>query len=178
MEYCISQFFVLLAYILCGATFFVKKKGYVLIISTGVCASFSVAYLFVSAWTGIAMNIVSFIRNLTFFLVAKYASKNKAMNILQLVFILFLTGICAVFTYDGLLSLAAVFAAALYTYAIWTSNRRHYKIYAIASSLAWIVYNFFVNFILGIILESVMVVCAIVALIKNKNKAYEGGTNG
>ena len=173
MEYWISQLFVLIAYILCGLTFFVKKKGYILIISTGVCVSFSVAYLFASAWTGIAMNIVSLIRNLIFFLVAKYASKNKMLNILQLMFILFLTGICAVFTYDGILSLTAVFAAAVYTYAVWCGNRKYYKIYAIISSLAWIVYNIFVNFIFGIILESIMVVCAVVGLIKQKNKEYE-----
>ena len=178
MEYWISQIFVVLAYILCGLTFFVKKRGYILIISTGVCVSFSVAYLFVSAWTGIAMNLISLIRNLTFFLVAKFASKNKSLNILQLVFIFLLTAVCAVFTYDGILSLAAVLAAAIYTYAIWDGGKKNYKIYAIISSLAWIVYDVFVNFYLGIALESIMVICAIIGLIKNKNKRYEGEING
>ena len=176
--YYLSQFFVVLAYFLCGLTFFVKKRGYILIISTGVCVSFSFAYLFVAAWTGIAMNIISIIRNLTFFLVAKYASKNKTLNVLQLVFIFLLTAVCAVFTYDGILSLAAVLAAAIYTYAVWDGGNKNYKIYAIISSLAWIVYDVFVSFYLGIVLESMMVVCAIIGLFKNKNKRYEGEVNG
>lgn len=178
MEYWISQIFVLFAYIMCGATFFVKKREYVLFLSTGVCASFSVAYVFLSAWTGIAMNIVSIIRNIMFFLVAKYASNNKKLNYLQLGIIMFLTAICALITYDGILSLAAVFASAIYSYAVWNEKSKYYKIYAILSSLAWIVYNFFIKSILGIILEAVMVICAIIGLIKNKNKGYEGEESG
>ena len=177
MEYWISQLFVLLAYIMCGATFFVKKRSYVLVLSTGVCISFSIAYIFLSAWTGIAMNIISMLRNLIFFLVAKYASKSKKLNYFQLAFILALMGIFAVVTYDGLLSLAAVIASVIYTYAVWNEKSKYYKIYAIASSLAWIVYNVFIYSILGIILESIMVVCAVIGLIKNKNKGY-GGVNG
>ena len=178
MDYILSQFFVLLAYIMCGATFFVKKRNYVFMLSTGVCLSFSVAYIFLSAWTGIAMNIISILRNLIFFLVAKYAMGNKKLNYFQLALILVLMAVFAVVTYDGILSLAAVFASAIYTYAVWNEKSKYYKIYAIASSLAWIIYNFFINSILGIILESVMVVCAIIGLVKNKNKGYGGDESG
>lgn len=177
MNYFLSQLFILVAYIMCGATFFVKKRAYVLFLSTGVCISFSVAYIFLSAWTGIAMNIISIIRNLLFFLVAKYATDNKKLNVLQLVFIFILTAICAVFTYDGILSLAAVLASVVYTYAVWNEKSKYYKIYAIISSLAWIVYNVFINSILGIILETVMVICAFIGLLKNKSQGY-GGVNG
>lgn len=177
MGYWISQFFVILAYIMCGATFFVKKRNYVFILSTGVCISFSIAYIFLSAWTGIAMNIISILRNIIFLLVAKYVEKNKTLHYLQLAFILLLMGICAVFTYDGILSLAAVFASVVYTYAVWNEKSKYYKIYAIISSLAWIVYNVFINSILGIILETVMVICAFIGLLKNKSQGY-GGVNG
>ena len=99
------------------------------------------------------------------------------MNYFQLAFILALMAIFAFVTYDGLLSLAAVIASVIYTYAVWNEKSKYYKIYAIASSLAWIVYNVFIYSILGIILESIMVVCAVIGLIKNKNKGY-GGVNG
>lgn len=178
MAFWISQAFVLISYFLCGATFFVKKKGYLLLISTGVCISFSIAYLFEAAYTGIAMNLISLIRNLVFFLVLKYAPNSKKMHTLQLLFILALTATFAVFTYDGLLSLTAVVAAAIYTYAVWEKSRKNYKIYTIVSSLAWIAYNAFVGFILGIVLESVMVICAIIGLIKNSNKGYGEEVNG
>ena len=178
MSYWISQLFVLFAYIMCGATFFVRKREYVLYLSTGVCISFSVAYVFLSAWTGIAMNIVSIIRNIMFFLVAKHASGNKKLNYFQLGFIMFLTAICAVFTYDGILSMAAVVASAIYTYAVWNKKSKYYKLFSILQSLAWIVYDIFINSILGIILESVMVICAIIGLIKNKSNGYEGEVNG
>ena len=178
MEYWISQFFVILAYVMCGATFFVKKREYVLFLNTGVCISFSVAYIFLSAWTGIAMNIVSIIRNIMFFLVAKYAANNKTLNYLQLGLIMLLIAICAVFTFDGVLSLAAVLASAIYTFAVWNEKSKYYKIYAIASSLAWVVYDVFIKSLFGVILESVMVICAIVGLIKNKNKGYGEVENG
>ena len=177
MEYWISQVFVLFAYIMCGATFFVKKRSYVLVLSTGVCISFSIAYVFLSAWTGIAMNVISMLRNLVFFLVAKYASNNKKWNYFQLALILLLMVIFAVVTYDGILSLAAVFASMIYTYAVWNEKSKYYKIFAITSSIAWIVYNIFIYSILGIILETVMVICAVIGLIKNK-KGYEGEING
>lgn len=177
VEYWLSQLFVLVSYILCGSTFFVKKREFVLYLSSGVCISFSIAYIFLSAWTGIAMNIISLLRNIIFFLVAKYAAKNKTLNYLQLLLILLLMGVCAVFTYDGLLSLAAVLASVIYTYAVWNEKSKYYKIYAIVSSLAWIVYNVFIHSILGIILETVMVICAFIGLIRNKNQGY-GGVNG
>ena len=174
MFYILSQIFVLLAYAFLGLTYLIKNKKWILFLSTMSTVSFTVSYVFLSAWTGFAVNIVALVRNLIFYLIARFAPNSKFWNYFSLIFTFVLIAICSVITYNGVLSLMAVAATIAYTYAIWNKKGNNYKIFGIVSSLMWIIYNAFIRSILGVVFEFIMVICAIVGLIKNRNKEQEG----
>lgn len=173
MKYMLSQVFVLLAYLFLGLTFLIKNRKMILILSTLSTVSFTISYVFLLAWTGFAMNVVSLFRNLLFYLVARFAKNSKFWDYFSLGLIYVLLGICTIFTYNGVLSVMATFATFAYTFAIWSKNKNNYKIFGIISSVCWIVYNVFIRSILGVVFETVMVICAIVGLVKNKENLKE-----
>lgn len=174
MKYIISQVFVLLAYLFLGLTYLIKNKKWILFLSTMSTVSFTISYVFLSAWTGFVVNIIALFRNLIFYLVVRFAKNSKFWDYFTLILIFVMLAVGSIFTYDGVLSLMATAATMAYTYAIWNKEGKNYKIFGIVSSLMWIVYNAFIRSILGVVFEFIMVVCAIIGLIKNKNKTQEG----
>lgn len=167
MKYILSQVFVLLAYALLGLTYLIKNRKSIIVLSTLSTISFTVSYIFLAAWTGFAMNVVSLLRNLLFYLVARFAKNSKFWDYFTLFLIYVLLIICTIFTFDGVFSLMATVATIAYTFAIWSKKKNNYKIFGLISSLCWIVYNIFIRSILGVVFETVMVICAIIGLIKS-----------
>ena len=61
----------------------------------------------------------------------------------------------------------------VYTYSIWQKSTKVYKICGIPIGILWIIYNTYVKSILGIILESIILICSITGYIleiKRKNE--------
>ena len=169
MLYIISQILVCLAYVFAGITMIIKDRTKILIFNFTATVCFCLSYLCLFAWAGVAMNAVSILRNIVFFLITKYTANSKNQKwweIGGLVLIQIIIVVCAIFTYKGFLSLMPIFAAALYTYCIWQKNNLVFKIISMTNSAMWIAYNVYVNSIMGIILESIMIICGIVGLIK------------
>ncbi len=180
MLYILSQILVCLAYVFAGVTMIIKDRTKILIFNFTATACFCLSYLCLFAWAGVAMNAVSILRNIVFFLITKYTANSinqKWWEIGGLVFIEIIIVICAVFTYDGFLSLMPIFAAALYTYCIWQKNNWVFKIISMTNSVMWIAYNAYVNSIMGIVLESIMIMCGIVGLIKLANSKKQKNAN-
>ena len=118
------------------------------------------------------MNIVACLRNVIFLMQNKKSdsSKNtKTDNVILAVLIVIILSF-AVFTYDGIFSLVAVLGSLLFTFSIWQKNTTLYRFLGIAVSVLWIGYNIYVWSILGIVLESVVLVFVVANLISEKIK--------
>lgn len=178
MTYIFSQFFAIFAYMFLGMTYLIKKKNFVLLLNALSTTCFTISYIFLFAWSGVKMSMISLLRNLIFYLVARFApnSKNWKITSLAIVYMLIAADmiLCfslnkGIFAFNSVFDIVPYLATAIYTFAIWNEKGKMYKYFGILSSIAWIVYNIFIRTLFGIILESVMVICAIIGLIKHKN---------
>ena len=64
--YIVSQIFTIITYILLALTYYAKNRRNVLIISFLSIIANGVAYIFLNAYTGLAMCVIALIRNLIF----------------------------------------------------------------------------------------------------------------
>lgn len=173
ITYILSQIFTIINYTLLGLTYYAKDRKKILIISFLSIIANGVAYILLSAWTGLAMCIVALIRNVIFILDERRNGKKDTINkkdIIILIVLYLITIISTIFTYDGFLSLLSVFATSIYTYSVWQKKPSMYKILGIPGGILWILYNIYIKSIFGIILESILLICSISGYIIGKRK--------
>ena len=178
--YILSQVFTIIMYMFLGTTYFVKSRKTILFLSFTSLFSEMVAFIFLQAWTGLAMCIVAIIRNIVFLIDEKKNGKNDKItkkDIYILIAIYVITIALTIPSYVGFLSLLSVFATSIYTYSIWQKNVITYKLFGILSSGIWISYHVYTKNISAIILEGSLLVASacgyILALKKiksNENK--------
>ena len=124
--YILSQVFTIITYALLALTYYAKDRSKVLTLSFLSLIANGVAYIFLNAWTGLAMCVVALIRNIIFLLDEKKNRKRETINktdIIILILLFTISIISAIFTYDGFLSLLSVFATMLYTISVWQKKR-------------------------------------------------------
>lgn len=171
--YVVSQIFTISMYVLLATTYYMKDRKKVLVVNFLATISIAIAYILLGAWSGFAMCIVGIIRNLIFLLDEKKNGKreyiNKTdINILSIIYLI--TLICAIFTYQGALSLLSVFATMLYTYSVWQKKINIYKLLGIPTGILWVAYNTYIMSIFGIILESTLLICSATGYILENRK--------
>lgn len=173
LTYIISQIFTILTYVFLALTYYAKDRNKVLVISFLSLIANGLAYVFLSAWTGLAMCIVALVRNIIFLVDERKNGKRENITKKDVIILIILYAILivsAVFTYDGFLSLLSVFATMLYTYSVWQKKTRVYKFLGMPIGVLWILYNIYVKSIFGIILESILLVCSITGYILEVKK--------
>ena len=180
MTFILSQILIVLAYIFLGGTYLLKDKKLIILLSSLAAFCYGLAYAFVFAWTGVVMNLIALIRNILFIIVGvKFKNSSKSRRIVLIcVYVLIIAS--SVFTYDGVLSLMAVFATVLYSTALWIDKDRYYKILGSLTSVLWIIYNVFIKLYLSVVFESIMVICAGIGYmksIKELKKEMKDGKN-
>lgn len=162
--YALSQVFTIITYVLLALTYYAKDRKKVLILSFLSLIANGLAYVFLSAWTGLAMCAVALIRNIIFLIDENKNGKRETINkkdVVILVILYIISIISAVYTYDGFFSLLSVFATMLYTYSVWQKKTNIYKLLGIPIGILWILYNIYVKSIFGIILETILLICSI-----------------
>ena len=175
VTYVLSQVFTILMYALLGLTYYAKDRKKVLILSFISVIANGIAYVFLSAWSGLAMCILALIRNIIFLVDEKKNGKRDKINkfdIIILIILCFISIISAILTYEGFLSLLSIFATMLYTVSVWQKKTNIYKLLGIPVGILWILYNIYIMSIFGIILESILLICSstgyILEIKKNK----------
>lgn len=164
ITYILSQVFTIINYIFLGTTYYLKNRKAILVISVLSAISMACAYVFLEAYTGLAMCAVSIIRNLIFIIDEKKNGKSDKIfkkDVVILITLYLLAFMSTIFTYNGLGSLLSVFATLVFTYAVWQKHTKIYKILGIPTSLLWISYNIYIKSIAGIALECVILICSI-----------------
>ena len=175
VNYVLSQVFTILMYALLGLTYYAKDRKKVLILNFISVIANGIAYVFLSAWSGLAMCILALIRNIIFLVDEKKNGKRDKINKFDIIILLvlcFISIISAILTYEGFLSLLSIFATMLYTVSVWQKKTNIYKLLGIPVGILWILYNIYIMSIFGIILESILLICSstgyILEIKKNK----------
>lgn len=177
MEYILSQVFVVLCYILLGSTYLIKNRSTILIINMCSLVCNGVSYFLLGAWAGLGVICIAVLRNAIFIVQQRIKALEKYLidDIIILVFLMIVTALVGVFTFDTVLSLFSIFASATYTISVWQRNIKVYKLLGILSSAFGVVYFVFIHSLFGIILESCMLVIsavgAIIYILKNKDSS-------
>ena len=164
-EYILSQVFTIFMYGLMAITYYMKNRKMVLIISFLSIVANAIAYVLLNAYSGLAMCIIAMIRNIIFLVDEKQNGKRDEISrkdIVILVVLYVISGVSAIFTYEGFFSLLSVFATMLYTYSIWQKKTEVYKLCGIPVGILWILYNLYVKSIFGVILEMILLVNSII----------------
>ena len=164
LTYIMSQVFTIIMYLLLAISYYAKDRRKILVLSFLSLVANALAYVLLGAYTGLAMCIVAFIRNIIFIIDEKknghrdnITKKDVALLILFYILII----ISTVFTYDGLLSLLSVIATMTYTYSVWQKKTNVYKFLGIPVGILWVLYNIYVKSIFGVILESILLIASI-----------------
>ena len=166
--YVLSQIFTIITYVLLAMTYYAKNRKAVLTISFASLITNGLEYVFLSAYSGLAMCIVALIRNIIFLVDEKKNGKrdtNTKKDVVILLILYIISIASAVFTYDGFLSLLSVFATMLYTYSVWQKKTNIYKLLGMPIGVLWILYNIYVQSLFGVILEAILLVCSMTGYI-------------
>lgn len=164
MTFIFSQVFVCLCYLFLGLTYVIKKRTLILLFSLAALLFNGLHYSLLGAWAGVGVVCIAVIRNVLFLIQQKIKALDKYVidDWMILIFLLIISAVTAVWTYDGLLSLFSIFASVIYTVSVWQKNIKVYKILGIISGIINIVYFAFIGSIFGIILESIVCLVTIV----------------
>ena len=167
-QYIISQIFTITSYIFLASTYHAKKRKTIIVLNCLVQIAFGIAYILLEAWTGLAMSAVAFSRNIALMINEK--GKRKNIDVAILVITCIVSIILSTFTYEGFWSLLPVFATILYTYAIYQTDIKKYKLLGIPIEMLWVCYNIYIKSIFGILLEIVALISCIVGYILEKKR--------
>ena len=173
LTYILSQVFIIFNYIFLIITYQLKERKKILLFNMASLTCAGISYIFLSAYSGLAMAFVAILRNIIFLLDEKKNGMNNKItkkDVLILMILYVISIVFAIFTYDGFFSLMSVFATMLYTYSVWQKSTKVYKWLGSPVSIIWIIYNIYIKSIFGIILESVLMIAAIIGLIREYKK--------
>ena len=176
-QYVLSQIFTILMYAVLIASYQFKKRRNILVASIVAILLNSLAYIFLHAWTGLAMCGIALLRSIYSLWDEKYHGQSKTMTARDII-VLIVTSVAIVAvtipTYDGFLSLMSVFATIAYTYSIWQKNTLVYKAMGVPVGILWIIYNGFVGSFFGVVLEAVLCVASIYGFAKALKESKDG----
>ena len=139
-----------------------KKHGQIVLCKTSSVLFFSLHYVLLGAWSAAALELISAIRNLIF-----YKQVKKSISTLPAIlgfgaFVL-ITGLA---TYDGLLSLLPIACKLLTTVSYGMKNEKWLRIITLPSCIMWVIYNFYVGSIAGMLTDSMALVSIVIAMVK------------
>lgn len=161
-SYIMSQILVIVYYIIYSSTYHLKDNNKILklgIIATVISA---ISYVFLNAYTGMAMCIVAIIRNLLF-------TKDKK-SVKNLIIIIILTIFSSIFTFNSYFCLFNIIATIIYTYALWQKNTKLYKLLGIIVNGLMIIYDVYIKSVFGVILITISFISSIIGYLMEHKK--------
>ena len=171
ITYILSQIFIIINYIFLVMTYQSKNRKNILIFNFVALIASALSYMFLSAYSGLAMTIVAIIRNIIFIIDEKKngkSEKNQTKDYIILAILYIISIISGILTYNGILSMMSVIATMLYTYSVWQKSTKIYKILGIPVGIIWIIYNIYIFSVFGIILETILAISAVIGYIKER----------
>lgn len=172
--YIISQVITVAYYGILSSSYLLKDRTKILTANFVAHIGQASAMAMLNGYTGAAMSVIMMLRDLTLLIQEKQKEKGKEISkkadLTILIVTVLLMIILTIFTYNGLLSLLSVVATLITTYSLWQKNVKAYKLLGLIAGILWLAYNIFIMSIMGIILESILVICSIIGYIKDVKK--------
>ncbi len=166
--YILSQVFILLAYSLYGSTYIIRNRKLILFCALMACFSFMFGYLILDAMEAVVVNGLSIVRQLM--LLHSMKKNNVKYDNFVLVFNTSLLMIASIFTYDGYMSLLPCIATVFYNYSIWQKSPKRYCYLGVFIEFIWLAYGIYLVSVVSIVVESVLLIVALVNYIKEIKK--------
>lgn len=174
-----SQILTAIEYVLLGASYFGKKRRWIVILDIASMSCGIVALLLLGADLGMAMSVVILLANFYYIwderhekIEAKRRKRPKLFfghqvrDFVVLAVVLAVIAGLAVVTYDGPWSLLSVAATVLYEISIWQNSTKVYKLLGIPVALCWMLYNGAILSVVGAFFEAIMFVAALVGYLR------------
>ena len=144
------------------AAFQFKKHGTVLVFRTLNEVFFAVQYFLLAAYTGAAASVIGVARNLIF---KRRVEKGKETTpyivVLSLLFLLF-----GILTWEGPKSILIIVAKVLSTVSYGNKNTTVIRVIGLVTTTSWLVYNWVVFSIAGVLCEAFTLVSLITGILR------------
>lgn len=172
--YIISQVITVAYFAILNLSYLLKDRTKILTANFVAHIGQTVAMALLNGYTGAAMSVIMMLRDLTLLIQEKRKEKGKEVSkkadLAILIITVVLMIILTIFTYNGPLSLLSVIATLVTTFSLWQKNVKMYKVLGMIAGVLWLAYNIFIMSIMGIILESTLIISSLIGYIKDVKK--------
>lgn len=139
-----------------------KKHNMVMVLKTSNEVFFAMQYFLLGTYTGMAMNLVSSVRNLVF---AQLVKKGKSTLPFQIIFCFFFV-VAGIITWQSRISLPIILAKILTTVVYGMKNTKVIRFGTVPTSIFWLIYNFSCHSSAGVLCEIFALISITAAIIR------------
>lgn len=167
--YVVSQIFMLNNYLFAMLTYNVRKRKTILLFNLIASTSVLIAFLLLEAYSGVAMAIVNLIRTFLFLIDEKINGRKTKMRTNDWIIFFVISGLavaCAIPTYENIWSMCSIFSTIVYSFSVCQKNMFAYRVLGIPASIGWIIYNIYVKAVVGVVLETALLIIEIIGVIR------------
>jgi len=168
ISYVISQMLVLFAGIFLGASYAVKNKKVILVLSVVFSILYAISYVLLGAYTAFYINLFCVVRSI---LIYVDDVKGRHSGKIELTIFIVVHILLMILTFDGFPAVISTVGGIIYTYSLWQKSIKVYRWLSIICSLCWLVYNSIIVSIFAIAVEVALLIVKIVSVcnIKKEN---------
>lgn len=167
--YFIGQGLGIVAVILGFINYQVKTREQVLYVHLATTICFAFHYMFIGAYSGMAMNFVGMVRNLVFY----YAGKNGKVSKIWSVSFAVVMGVMGILAWENWYSVLAVVGLVINSYSMSFSNPNNIRKSILITSPMVFAYDIFVTSIGGAVYEAIVIVSSVIGLIRFSKKGKQ-----
>lgn len=163
-SYIIGQIIGIVAIVIGFISYQMKEQKNVLFLQVIVSGLFCIHYLLINAISGMALNVIMFVRGIIYYLRNKFNWKENVTPIIFAIIVL----IVSVISWQAWYSIFIVLGLFIHTLCMSMNDAQKVRKSILITSPLVIIYNVFVLSIGGIIYESVAVISSLIGIIKFK----------
>lgn len=170
LQYFISQIFITCALVLQGSTYFFNNRHRQLIAIILSNLLSALCFFILGGYVAVVMNVIAIARDVTSnFIYSHRAPENRDKithtDCWLLALWVSLLSIGSAFTAHGVLSMLPYFSTMIFTIAIWQKSVLVYRFAGLLTNSLLIAYNIFMHNLMGIVLQSGLLMFAILGFI-------------
>lgn len=163
----IAQIFGVIAVILGFLSYQMRTRRQILLALSATVIALTLHYLFLGAYTGMAMNAVSLIRNIAY----DYRDRKEIKSPLIPIVFTAIQVVMGILTWQAWYSILVLVGIAINTYCVGLCNSQNLRKSILVTSPLVLIYNIFTMALSGIVFEVVGIVSAIIGIIRHRKKS-------
>lgn len=165
--YYIGQGLGIVAVVLGFINYQVKTREQVLYVHIATTVCFTLHYMFIGAYSGMAMNFVGIIRNIVFYFAGRNGKVHKGWSISFAL----IMGIMGILAWESWYSVLAVVGLVINSYSMSFSNPNNIRKSILITSPLVLAYDVLVHSLGGAVYEAIVIVSSVIGLIRYRKGA-------